>query len=381
MKKSVLIASLALLFVLSAKAQIPVFNSVTPNSVSISKMDKFELTIDLTAGYINPYDYNDIAVQCLFTTPSGKKDTVDGFYMEDYILDINTGNISSTGASHFTVRYTPTEAGTYNYAVWCTNQSGTTTQPAQTFTTTATAAKGFIHTNNSNYLGFDDGTQYIPVGENMSWQTSNVYNNYTTWMPKLVNNGGNFVRIWMSSWAFAYEWKDTYNQGLYNGLEKYNQYNAFNLDWLLDYCSKQNVYMMLCMNNHGQVSTTVNPEWNSNPYNAANGGPCANTWDFFTNTTAKNYYKNRMRYLVARCGYSKNIMSWELFNEVTFTDDYAQHATEVDNWHGEMSSYIKSKDVNKHLITSSFGDAGYNPATWTKPNIDFTQTTQLQQRS
>ncbi|MCZ0212168.1 hypothetical protein OZK63_43170, partial [Streptomyces sp. UMAF16] len=68
------------------------------------------------------------------------------------------------------------------------------------------------------------------------------------------------------------------------------------------------------LNHHGQVSTTVNPEWNNNPYNIANGGPCNNTWDFFSNSTAKNLFKNRMRYIIARYGYSNTIMSWELFN-------------------------------------------------------------------
>ncbi|MDQ2751866.1 MAG: hypothetical protein M3R72_02475, partial [Bacteroidota bacterium] len=291
----------------------------------------------------------------------------------DYTLNPSNGNITATGASHFKVRYAPKEEGVYSYVLLCNNKSGATMQPAQSFTSTASAAHGFVRRNNTNYLNFDDNTQYIPVGENMCWQDANVYNDYTKWLPKLTSNGGNYIRIWMSDWAFAYEWKDMNNQGLYHGLENYNQYNANNLDWLLDYANSQNVYIMLCINHHGQVSTTVNPEWNNNPYNAANGGPCANTWDFFTNTTARDYHKNRLRYLVARCGYSKNIMSWELFNEVIYTDDYQAHAADVDSWHSEMSTYLKKLDVNKHLVTSSFGDASYKPGTWSLPNIDFTQ--------
>ena len=122
--------------------------------------------------------------------------------------------------------------------------------------------------------------------------------------------------------------------------------------------------MMLCLNHHGQVSQHVNPEWSNNPYNAANGGPCANTWDFFTNTTAKNYYKNRQRYIIARYGYSKNIQSWELFNEVDWTDDFANKQTDVTSWHNEMSTYIKSKDVYKHLVTTSYAYDTNDPDTW-----------------
>ena len=374
MKKTFLaMVMLTSICTMKTQAQAPVFNTVTPSSTSVQKMDKFELTIDLTAGYTNPYDYTDIDVQCIFTSPSMKKDTVDGFYMQDYTLNTSNGSITATGASHFKVRYAPKEEGTYSYVLLCTNKTGATSQVAQSFTCTASLLHGFVRKNNTNYLSFDDNTQYIPVGENMSWQDNNVYNDYTTWLPKLTANEGNYIRIWMSDWAFAYEWKDVYNQGLYHGLESYNQYNAYNLDWLLDYCSQQNVYIMLCLNHHGQVSTTVDPEWNNNPYNAANGGPCTNTWDFFTNTTARAYYRNRMRYLIARCGYSKNIMCWELFNEVGFTDQYTAHQADVDSWHNEMSTYLKTTDVNKHLVTTSFGDASYRPATWTLPNIDFTQ--------
>lgn len=38
--------------------------------------------------------------------------------------------------------------------------------------------------------------------------------------------------------------------------------------------------------------------------------------DFFTNERARADYKQRLRYLVARYGYSTSIFAWEFFNEV-----------------------------------------------------------------
>ena len=371
MKKNQLLLLFALLFTLQIKAQAPLFNSVNANAASIAKYNKFELTIDLTAAYSNPYDYNDISTQCVFTSPSGKIDSVDGFYLENYSLDTLTGALTDLGTHNFKVRFSPGETGTWSYVVSATNTSGTTTQSSANFQCTASTAHGFIKKNNTNYLSFTDGTQYIPVGEDMGWQDNNQVTDFTNWLGKLSSNGGNFIRVWMSDWAFALEWKNGSNG--YEGLEKYKQTNASYLDWLLGKCNDLNVYVELCLNHHGQVSSNVNPEWNDNPYNAVNGGPCTNTWDFFTNATARTYYKNRQRYIVARYGYSKNIQSWELFNEVIFTDDYATHATDIDNWHGEMSANLKSLDVNKHLVSTSFGDASYTPATWNLPNIDFTQ--------
>jgi hypothetical protein len=354
-----------------SRAQAPVFNSVVPNTTTPAKFSKFELNIDLTAGYTNPYDYDDIAVQCIFTAPSAKRDTVDGFFMQDYTLD-GSNNLVASGTGTFKIRFAPSETGTWSYVVSCTNLSGTASQPAQTFQCGASASPGFIRKNTTNYLSFDNGNEFIPIGENMGWQNGNVVTDYTNWITKLTDNGGNFIRVWMSDWAFALEWKNGSNG--YAGLKKYQQQHAFYLDWLLDYCNQKNVYMMLTLNHHGQVSSGVNPEWSDNPYNAANGGPASNTWEFFTNATAKALHKNRLRYIMARFGYSQNLQAWELFNEVEFTDQYSTHNTDVKDWHQEMANYIKSKDVYQHLVTTSFAYSGNDPATWNIPAIDFTQT-------
>jgi len=348
----------------------PVVNSVSANSSSIARLNKLELTCSITAAYNNPYDYDEIAVQCIFTAPSGRRDTVDGFFMQDYIL--NNGNLTATGTGSFKVRYAPNETGSWAYQLSCTNSSGTGAYPIQNFQCTASDDAGFIRKNSSNYLSFDNGTQYFPIGENMGWQNNNVVTDYTNWLGSLTANGGNFIRVWMSSWAFGLEWKNNYNG--FSGLKKYKQTNAFYFDWLLDYCKQNNVYVMATLNNHGQVSTGVNPEWTDNPYNAANGGPAGNTWDFFTNATAKNLHKNRLRYIIARYGYSEAIQSWELFNEVDWTDQFDTRKTDVKNWHEEMANYIKSKDVYKHLVSTSYAKDVNDDATWNIANIDFSQT-------
>ena len=349
----------------------PVFNSVIQNANAIPAFDKFEVLVGLTATYTNPYDYDDIKVQCIFNAPSGRQDTVDGFYMQDYILNAN-GSLTANGSGSFRVRYAPVEPGNYSYQLSCTNNDGNTTHPSQTFQCIKSAEPGFIRKNNSNYLSFDNGLQFIPVGENMGWQNNNVITDYTNWLGNLSINGGNFIRVWMASWSFALEWKNGYNG--FSGLKNYKQTNAFYFDWLIDYCRQKKICIMATLNNHGQVSTTVNPEWADNPYNATNSGPAVNTWDFFTNATAKNLHKNRLRYIIARYGYAQAIQSWELFNEIDWTDQFDARKTDVKNWHQEMADFIKSKDVYKHLVTTSFAKDINDDATWKIPNIDFTQT-------
>ena len=367
----VFVMILFIAFTSICQAQVPVVNSATPNNTTVGKYEKFELDINLTAAYANPYDYDEISVKCTITKPGGGQDVVDGFYMQNFTIGAN-GFANATGTSSFKIRYSPVLPGTYSYVVAATTALGTGSLPAQTFECVSSALPGFIRKSATNYLKFDNGKQYIPIGENMGWQLNSVTSNYSNWLSSLADNGGNFIRVWMSSWAFALEWKNGSNG--YEGLKKYKQSNAFYLDWLLDYCKQKSVYVMLALNNHGQVSTNVNPEWNNNPYNLVNGGPAANTWDFFTSPVAKNLHKNRLRYIVARYGYSQQIQSWELFNELHWTNDFENKKNDLTAWDDEMSTYLKEKDVNKHLVTTSYGGTETITNTWSLSNIDFTQT-------
>ena len=355
-------------------AQAPAITGVTANNSSIPRFDRFELTVQFTGTYNNPFDYDEILVRAVFTAPSGRKDTTEGFHMSGYNLSTANGNLTPTGTNAFKVRFAPSETGTYSYVVSVRNAQGTANSASNTFQSTTSSRKGFVRRNNSNYLGFDNGDQYVMVGQNLSWQQSNKYLDFKNWTDKLAANNANFIRLWQCHWGLGVEWTGT----PYNGLKSYSQVNSFYTDKLLEECEAKGIYVMLCINHHGMVSTTVNPDWGTNPYNAANGGPCANTREFFTNATARALHKNRLRYIVARWGYSRNIMSWELFNEVDWTDDFSKSdgivKTAVKNWHIEMSAYLKSIDPYKHLVTTSY----YNPAddvdVWKSKDIDFSQT-------
>ena len=363
-----------LLLIPSLRAQIPVINSVTPVATTVERYGKFEATVDLQATYTNPYDYGEIAVKAIFTGPGGQSKTIDGFFIQDYAFtNPQTGAIALSGPGVFKIRFAPTEPGTWSYTVSCTTAAGTGVFPAQTLQCTAvtsTGNHGFVRGGQTNYLHFDDGTQYVPVGENMAWQQNNIFQNYTNWMQDLRSHGGNYFRLWQTHWGLGLEWKDNG----YPGLKRYKQDNAFYLDWMFDYCAGNGLYVMWCQQHHGQVSSNVNPNWNENPYNAANGGPAVNTWDFFTHATAKTLTKNRFRYAIARWGYARSIMAWELFNEVVWTDQFAQHQAEIAGWHGEMAAYFKQHDPNGHQVTTSYAEDLTDPATWNLPDIDFTQT-------
>jgi hypothetical protein len=350
-----------------------IFLSVSATRGPVGRFGCFEVAVRLDPFYTNPYDYTEVALRCVFTGPGGRVDTVDGFYMTPCRIDTVTGKVSAGGdEGHFAVRYSPVVTGRWSYRLFCETRSGRKWGPEGRFTCVASGDAGFIRSNGSPYLSFANRQAFIPIGENMGWAQKNAYLDYRRWISRLSANGGNFIRVWMPAWGLGLEWRKGW--GGYEGIGRYQQSNAALLDWLLDYCGQEHVYVMLSLDHHGQVSSRVDPNWNENPYNAVNGGPCEHTWDFFTDERARASIRNRFRYIVARYGYSSHLVCWELFNEVDWTDDFRGHRGDVASWHASMTAWLRRLDVNHHLITTSFGDARWDSLTWRLPGLDFTQT-------
>jgi len=119
---------------------------------------------------------------------------------------------------------------------------------------------------------------------------------------------------------------------------------------------------------HGMVTEE---SWAKNPYNWTNGGPCNRASEFFSSREARDLFKRRLDYIVARWGYATSIFAWELFNEV----DWARYSSfnDVVQWHEEMSRYLKQIDPNRHLVTTSLSREAVGDELWRVPGIDFVQ--------
>ncbi len=362
----------------------PVLTRLGAAPASVGRYLKFELGATATGTtFSNPYSY-DVAgggalMRATFTAPSGAVKVVDGFWQDGYSLtNATTGALTAVPAQNsWRVRFAPTEIGTWSYAVTLQDASGTSPALTGTFSATAGTDPGFVRRlAGSNYLRFDAGTPYLPVGENLCWGNNNRLGDYKVWLDQLYANRANCIRLWLCYWGMELEWKNI-GYGGYNGLRRYAQPSAYELDWILDYCAARGIYVELCLNNHGQFAAGGDtPQWAGNPYNAANGGPCVSTqpWSFFSNAVAKATYKNKLRYLVARYGYSKNLLAWEFFNELDLIDSYTAQKATTATWLSEMAAYLKATDPNLHLVSNSYAMSSGDPAVWNNANIDFTQT-------
>ena len=312
---------------------------------------KIEASFTVNAPIADPFDYsNDVRV--LMVQPDASTISLPAFF---------------DGGATWRVRHTPTMAGLYSISNITLNGSPlsfSNLAPASWTVTGFPTGPGFVRVDPANPRRFitSNGRRYFPVGQNVAWGYTNGPSadyRVTTIFPKMGAAHENWSRVWMTHF---YDW-----QGLGLNLDwpKVNNTfgqlslnNARNWDAIVAAADQAGIHFQMVLQHHGQYSSIngsdVNPNWEQNPYNVANGGFLSNATDFFTDATAKALTKRKLRYIVARWGYSPSIMAFELFNEVQYTDAArANQWSNIEAWHNEMASFIRTNDVYHHLITTS----------------------------
>lgn len=324
-----------------------------------------EIDLNVTAEYENPFDPNDIDVIAIFTTPSGKKIKVPAFYYQEYRRKlINSREVlEPIGNPYWKVRFTPTEIGQYSFYVEVRDRYGNKARTeVKTFKAIPSDKPGFVRISKRDprYLEFDNGRSIFFIGHDVCWPSSRGTYDYDIWFSEMQKHGENITRIWMAPWYFGIEWKT--KVGYYDLAE------AWRLDYVIRLAEKKGIYILLCFMNHGQLRRE--DQWAKNPYNKENGGPLDKPEDFWSNDKAIELFKRRIRYIIARWGYSTHILAWELWNEVDLTDGYAERRDQVALWHKIMANYIKEVDPYDHLVTTSFANPYLDPKIWSLKEME-----------
>jgi hypothetical protein len=311
---------------------------------AVGTYDRLEASCTITTAILDPFDYlaGDVRVQLV--TPGGSIESLPAFY---------------DGGSTWRVRHTPPSPGQYSIAGVTLNGaplSVSNLQPTNWLVSAPATGPGFVRVDPTNPRHFvtDDGRRYFPVGHNVGWNAS-VSNDFPRIFSRMGAAGENWSRVWMDHF---YEGKNLDWPKVGGAFGQLSLTVARRWDLIVSEAEKAGIAMQMVFQHHGQYSSTngsnVNPNWEQNPYNTLNGGFLTNATQFFTNATAKALTKRKLRYAIARWGYSPAIMAWELFNEVQFTDAaYANQWTNIAAWHDEMAAFLRAQDPYDHLITTS----------------------------
>jgi hypothetical protein len=337
---------------------------VDASSAAVPQYGRLELTVGLGATYDNPFDPEDVALDAVFKAPSGKELAVPGFFMVCHRRLVSDGAevMIPEDSGTWRVRFSPVEKGRYTWRLKLRDRSGETTGGEGTFEAVDAQSRGFVRKSkvDPHYLAFDDGQGYFPIGHNLPiYHTTGQLGDEA--MRKFAAAKENFNRWWMSCSGFGIEWCDT--------LGWYRQDVSARVDMILDLAGELGLFYMMCMDTHQDFRENG---WEMNPLNAKNGGPCRTPADWFTNETARKLYKKRLRYTVARWGYSPHVLCWEFGNEFEGWDK-SPNAIKLP-WHKEMSDHLRRIDPFGHLITTSFWGHTGPEEFWRLENIDIVQT-------
>lgn len=357
MKKTISIL-LMLLFAAAAQAQI---HSAKPSAAKPKRYERTDFEIRLTARYDNAYLQEQVALDMLITTPSGDERLLPCYWVEG----------ASGAESRWEARFTPQQTGRYTCRFRLTEQGRETSlsKPVRLDVQAEAVSRGILHLRDYWTLAYDDGTPFRGIAENICWESranddSRFFKalheqhdkyNYDYMLPLFARNGGNFVRVWMCGFNFPIDQQDHFNNLRYQPSEAYYNPSAIaRLDHFVDLCERLGIHAMLCM---GQGAVRADRE-------------------FFTGEEQARRYMNRLRYIVARWGYSPAIGMWEFFNEI----DNIQYRdannpipdADIVAWHARMSKYLKSIDPYEHPVTTSISHRdleGLNAV----PDIDINQ--------
>jgi hypothetical protein len=365
----------------AAPAAGPVVTGIVTNLADypdgrVPRYEKLEVSLTLAGSYANPFDPAQIRVDGVFTTPGGAVLVQPGFYYQAYQLTTVNGVETYTPSASpvWKVRFSPREAGLYHYFIRLSDASGTTDTTQASFQVAASSNPGFISVSqkNSRYFEFDSGAPFIGLGLNVGWwQFENRrISTYNYYLSRMQEYQANLARVWMVNSGRDQDWILSI-QDLDLG-SSYNLEEAWAFDAILDLAHQKGVYFLLTLDDVNQY--TYN--WSSNVYSSDTGGPCAYRSAIFTDTEARRYQERIFRYIVARWGYSPNILSWELFNEIDelqWSDQGHWDWGAVIDWHQEMAQYIRSIDAHRHLVNTSTGSFKTHPDLYGLPELGFAE--------
>jgi hypothetical protein len=224
--------------------------------------------------------------------------------------------------------------------------SGNKNKPAQ--------GKGYVEISreNSAYFEFSDGSPYIPVGLNMISPGGKYRNNPDSalwemgqWMKKLSDNGGNYIRIWLSSPFWDIE---DQKAGQYS-VEK-----AARIDKLLELAEKYNIRVKMTFEHFRSLTMEENPQsWAvKSVYHTSNGGPLDSIRQYINTEKGRNLFTDKLDFYKNRYGSNATVFGWELWNEMNAVKGPQDEV--FISWNKQMLGETK-KRFPENLVMQSLG--------------------------
>ncbi len=203
-----------------------------------------------------------------------------------------------------------------------------------------------VSAKNPRYFETTDGHTWIPIMINLvlpNGEEEEVFKKVEMYFKHFSENGGNAVRIWISSPFLEIEDQK---------VGEYSEVKLNRIHSVLSLAKKYGIRIKFTL----QHIRTIQPEgpgiapWSNRAFMAVeSGGPFKDLSEYINSPKGRNAYLNRVKALSARYKNNKQIFSWELWNEMDAVDD--------EDWLPFSSAMLDSVKVcfPNHLIAQTLG--------------------------
>lgn len=262
--------------------------------------------------------------------------------------------IVMNGSPTLAVRYTPTEEGTYT---WQAIGKSDSVAEQGSFKCVPTKDPGYVRVSqrDNRYFETTEGDSFCVIGVNLclpqsyplsagsEFETSDKRGtlgllDYKRWFQEFSRNGGNFIRIWLSTPYFEPETEVAGELAL----EKFTR-----LDGLVELARTFGIRLKFCLEHFRTIGPSPGG-WSVKTLRHPDSGLSPGSMDewFTTHIWQKQWWKKVNAY-VARYGGDPTVMAWELWNEI--------NACRVSEWsilreHGQEAASACSGTVSREFV-------------------------------
>lgn len=370
---------------------------------NIKRFDRFEIGISLpllidqqiesfltnpALTTINPYDYNQIELEAKFeyygTSGSSSSpiftENRQGFYYREITINPNPGPsttdwFESKSNFPYRVRYAPPMNGNYSVSLRLKlNGVEVGAVNKYFFNVIESGKRGFLKLVNGHFQDANDNP-FFAIGQNIARTSfANInshpfeFDDQRNYIKNLADNNGNFFRVRCDPYSNDIEWEElgVYGSSRQPGENFKRQWHAFELDKTFSLAENRGLYMYWVLLTDFAFHLTAVPasegNWSNNPYHLFRGLNLPEDFFLTTDLQTLGKYKNKLRYYMARYGYSSNVALISLINEADLLNHYSDGTLQqklitrqrVGGWLTEMGSFLKNNFNPIPLLTSGY---------------------------
>ena len=213
---------------------------------------------------------------------------------------------------------------------------------------------GYIEVSiyNPSYFQFSDGSPYIPIGINMINPSGMYRDNPDSqlyeigrWMKNLSDNGGNYVRVWLSQSFWDIEDQQA---------GRFSEEKARRIDRFIEMARKNNLKIKMTLEHFRSLTLEENPQsWATKfVYHKSKGGPLDSIRQYLTSAEGQRLFLDKVDFYQKRYGSDTLFFGWELWNEMNAMSVPVDSIFFV--WNEKMLNEVKQR-FPENLVMQSLG--------------------------